>query len=393
MIYGILSPYISILIRGYGFSHSILGILLALCEGAAIASPFVMGHFADRLGKYRPVLLVSFIMSLCCAVFLFFSRSLLLCALVLPVLAFGYRAVQPLIDAISTINLGKEGYYGKYRTLGSLVFFILVLFFQSTPLFPPNRPQNIAFWVIIMAFLSIMLMLIIPKSYFINKDKTSEPSAEPPPPATAPPRPHERYRKKPVTLKHGAIRKLWSPLFILGFSIIVLNRMAMAPFSGFLSLYVVEELHWDAVGLMWALSSGSEMPFIFLSKRLIKRFNTLPLMAFSTGAVAVRLLICAFFPTPTGIVVAQLLHSFCYGIFHPTAVAFISSCVPPEHRALGMSLYLSLGTGVPTLIGNFAGGFIVEFLGYKALFNFFTIFAILGVLLFFVTRKHTARTL
>jgi PPP family 3-phenylpropionic acid transporter len=381
LLYGILSPYLSILIRGYGYSHSILGILLATCEAAAIASPFVMGFFADRFKCYRPVLLVSLFTSLCCGIILRLSNNLLLCAVVLPVLSFGYRAVQPLMDAISTIKLEKEGNYGKYRALGSLVFFLLVVFLQFTPVFVPNTSSNITFWVIVCSFTSIVLMAIIPKSYFTNSDKT--PHAGDPPRKADP-----AIGIKSAVQRHGAARKLWSPLFIIGFLIIFLNRLAMSPINGFLSLYIVEYLHWDAVGLMWALSSGSEIAFIFLSKRLIQRFKALPLMVFATLAILVRYAIILIFPSNGGIIVSQLTHSVCYGIFHPAAVSFIAACVPPERRALGMSLYLSLGTGVPTLVGNISGGFIVEYLGYQALFLFFSMFAVLGLLLYFITRRR-----
>jgi PPP family 3-phenylpropionic acid transporter len=384
LVYGILSPYISILIRGYGYSHSTLGILLAACEAAAIASPFVMGFFADRFRCYKPVLLVSLVTSLFCGVALGLSNNLLLCAIVLPVLSFGYRAVQPLTDAISTIKLGKEGNYGKYRALGSLAFFLMVIFLQFTPVFVPNTASNIAFWVMLCSFISTILIIIIPKSYFTNSDDA--------PSAVGPLRsPGPASGMKAAVQRHGAMRKLWSPLFIIGFLIIFQNRLAMAPITGFLSLYVVEYLQWDAVGLMWALSSGSEIAFIFLSKPLIRRFKALPLMAFATFAILVRYAIILIFPSGGGVVVSQLTHSVCYGVFHPAAVSFIASCVPPEQRALGMSLYLSLGTGVPTLIGNILGGFIVEYSGYKALFLFFSLFAVLGLILYFATRRHTQR--
>jgi PPP family 3-phenylpropionic acid transporter len=380
---GILSPYLSVLIRSYGYSHSKLGVNLAFCEAAAIASPFVMGFFADRFRCYRPVLLISLFTSLFCGALLLVSKNLLLCAIVLPALSFGYRAVQPLIDAISTIKLGKEGNYGKYRAIGSLTFFVLVIFFQCTPFMPPNTPQNIAFWIVVNSFVSVILMMIVPQSHFIN-DK--EPSREPP----ASVKKHASSGRKTATasLRHGDTHKLWTPLFITGFSIIFLNRLAMSPVNSFLSLYVVEHLNWNAVGLMWALSSGSEIPFIFLSKRLIRRFSAMPLIALSTAAILVRYAIITLFPSRTGIVLSQLTHSVCYGVFHPAAVSFIASCVKPEHRALGMSLYMALGTGVPTLLGAFGGGFIVEHYGYGKLFMFFSIFAVLALLVYIITRKH-----
>jgi predicted MFS family arabinose efflux permease len=42
---------------------------------------------------------------------------------------------------------------------------------------------------------------------------------------------------------------------------------------------------------------------------------------------------------------------------------------------------------VPILIGNFIGGFIIDIAGYRALFGSFTIFAVLGVALFFIGKK------
>ncbi|MDR0410124.1 MAG: MFS transporter [Spirochaetaceae bacterium] len=384
LVYGVLTPYLVILIRDYGFSHSALGILLAVCEAMAIASPFAMSFFADRFGRYRPVMLVSLVSSLICGVILFQSNQLLLCAVVLPVLAFSYRALQPLLDAISTIKLGKEGNYGKYRAIGSLTFFLVVIFLQFTPIFAPKTASNIAFWIILSGALSIVLMLIVPVSYFINDYDR---------PAAVPPSLNVEHfpERGGATQHYGAERRLWSPLFIIGFAIICSNRLAMSPINNFLSLYVVEHLKWDAVGIMWGLSSGSEIIFIFLSKRLIQRFKALPLMAFATSVIILRYAIILLFPSSAGVAASQLTHSICFGVFHPAAVAFITSCVPPSRRALGMSLYLSLGTGVPTLIGNLAGGFIVEYFGYERLFMSFSLFAVIGLLLYFITRKHTRR--
>lgn len=389
LLYGVLSPFISVLIRGYGYSHAVLGILLACCEAAAIASPFVMGHFADRWGRYRPVMLLSLGTSLVCGAVLFLSRSLpprfaFLPFAVIPVLAFGYRALQPLSDAISTIKLGPGGNYGKYRALGSAAYFSMVVFLQLTPVWRPNTPSNIAFWVMTASAAAIVMTLFVPKSYFVNDSAAARPPREPEGAGRG-------QNGQNATIKHGTGRKLWSPLFVLGFSMIVLNRMAMVPVNSFMSLYVVEHMRWDAAGLMAALSSGAEIPLIFLSKRLIRRFHALPLMAAATAAILVRYLVILLFPTRLGVALSQLTHAACYGVFHPAAVAFISRCVPPERRALGMSLYLSLGTGLPTLLGTVAGGFVVDAYGFPALFAAFSVFAAAGVLLYLLTRRHTKR--
>jgi PPP family 3-phenylpropionic acid transporter len=191
-------------------------------------------------------------------------------------------------------------------------------------------------------------------------------------------------------------KPIWTPFFIAGLISISLNRLAMTPINSFFSLFLIEYVQWDAVGLMWALATIAEIPFMFFSFRLIRRFGTMPILAFTGVMLALRLGIYAIFPFKTGIITAQLLHSFCYGLFHPATVAFISDCVPPEKRSFGMNLYMSLGGGIPTLIGNFIGGFIIDYSGYRQLFAFFTIFAVLGavicVVYHIVHRKYDVKS-
>jgi PPP family 3-phenylpropionic acid transporter len=165
-----------------------------------------------------------------------------------------------------------------------------------------------------------------------------------------------------------------------------LGRLAMAPITSFFSLYVVEALHWNAVGLMWAISATSEIPFIFFSGPLIRRFGAPRLLAFSMVAISVRLALYALFPTPLGAVVGQTLHSLCFGLFHPAAVAFVATHVPPERRAVGMSLYLSLGVGLPTFLGSAVGGLVVDLGGYRLLFGSFITFALAGLALYGMIR-------
>jgi PPP family 3-phenylpropionic acid transporter len=54
-----------------------------------------------------------------------------------------------------------------------------------------------------------------------------------------------------------------------------------------------------------------------------------------------------------------------------------------------MTIYLSLGTGLPTFLGNILGGFIVEYLGYRTLFASYAVFPVLAFGVYLVIRKGT----
>jgi PPP family 3-phenylpropionic acid transporter len=319
------------------------------------------------MGQYQPGLILIYAILIAAGIPLALSHQPLLSALLIAILGMGFRSTTPLLDAVATINLGKTGNYGKIRAVGSLSFIVMVLFLQWSPFLPVDAPVNNGIWIVISSALALFSMAIIPGKY-TGASKGGKAGAA------------------------GLGRKTRAPLLAAGLLIIALNRLAMAPVNGFLSLYLVESLHWNAVGLVWALAALAELPFMFISNHFIRRFGAFTLLGITTAAVALRLGIYALFPMKGGIIAAQLLHSLCYGIFHPAAVAFIASCVPPERRALGMSLYLSLGTGLPTLVGNILGGVIVEHLGYRALFGSFIPFAALALALHFIVYFKSRRS-
>jgi PPP family 3-phenylpropionic acid transporter len=177
--------------------------------------------------------------------------------------------------------------------------------------------------------------------------------------------------------------KWYDRAFIVGLVIIAFNRISMSSITSFFSLYLVEELSINAISLMNAIGAGSEYGAMILAGILIQRKKVLPvhLLMISSVAMGVRLLIYAYVPTVGGVLAAQLLLSLCYGFFHPAAIFFVARRVKRSHRTLGMSMYVSLGTGLPAVIGSSLGGVVVEQYGYRSLFMGYSLFALLSLLL------------
>jgi PPP family 3-phenylpropionic acid transporter len=365
MAIGIVSPYISILVRGLGYSPSTVGLLLGVFEAAGIAGPFVLGRLVDRWGCYKPGLLICVILMLLPGIPLAYTTTPLASALLLCVLSIGTKSSIPLTEAMTTLVVGKDGNYGKLRSFSSIAFICAVLFFQWFPFLPRNNSLNIGIWISIMSLAATVFVLILPARLSLRAPQSAGGSP-------------------------GADSGRWlkNPRFILGLLMIALSRIGMSPILSFLSLYVTEHVHWDAVGLVWAIASAAETPLIFFSKSIIRRFKGPLRVIFFTGfALILRLLIYAFLPYPPAIIAGQLLHSLCYGLFHPAAVNFITTNIPPEHRATGMTVYISLGTALPTFLGNILGGYIVEYFGYPLLYGGYTIFPILAAVVYFIIRR------
>ena len=376
-VFGIILPYLPILLRNLNYSAAVVGVLLAIAEGAGILGPLLLGRLADRGGKYKRYIILTYVLTAAAALPITFFVHPVFTALMAALLAIGFRSTQPLVDAMTTVNLGEKGNYGKIRVAGSIGYVCFMFFMQWIPVMRPNSPGNIIFWICVTAVFGLIVTIPIPSKY---GHRTLQPEGNTVRTADHGANDSHINREKPKN------KSIWTPFFVLGLVSIALNRLAMTPVNYFFSLFLVEYMHWDAVGLMTGLSALAEIPLLFFSNRIIRRYGAMPIIAFTSVMVAVRLGIYALFPFKAGIIIAQLLHCFCFGLFHPAAVAFISSCVPPEQRSFGMTLYISVGWGIPALVGNFISGFIVDYAGYRSLFVSFTAFAILGVLIYVVYR-------
>jgi len=380
--YAAINPLISLLVHGLGYSPLYVGILLGIFEGAGLAGPFVFGAVADKTRAYRALIIASYVLTIAAVIPLAVFVSPLLSAALIAVFGFAYRSTTPLFDAALTLKLGRDGNYGLPRGMGSLGFIAMSLFLQWTPFLKPDTTRNLVFWMVTTTGAAAFLAVFIPRL------PEKEEEAQVAPPQTAAPLQTNAALRDGLTAGKFAFV---TPFFAGGILMMFLCRLAMSPVYTFFPLYLTEELHWNAVSGLFALATANEVYMMIISKKLITRFGPLPLLALSALGIAARLFIYAAFPFKGWIIAAAFLHTLCFGVFHTSAVAFITQTVPPESRGVGMSMYLSLGSGFPALVGNVLGGILLDRYGtgalrsgYPMLFTVFGCIALLAAAVWFV---------
>lgn len=375
-IFGIVSPYLQLLLRGLGYSPSAIGFLLGLFEMTGIAGPLVVSRIVDGNGRYRRTLALCSLLLGAATVPLVLVHELFVTALSLVAFSLGLKSLIPVLDAAVTNMLerarrakdprrreypGQSGAiafrcgYGLLRSMGSAGFVLVALILQLVPRFDDSPPT--VFGICIAAAVCVFgaSLLFVPEIDFI--------------PA----------RRKSAS---GATKAVFDPVFLLGLAVIALNRLSYSPISSFFSLYVKEELGWNAVSGLWAFAAAVEIPFLIFSGKFIRRWGPMKVISISSSSIVLRLLIYALFPNPAGAIAGQFLHSVSYGLFQPAAISFVACSYPPEKRATGLALYLGLGVGLPSFIGSSMGGLIVEGMGYRALFSIFALFSTASIWLF-----------
>ena len=356
-IMAVVNPYLQVMIRNLGYSHDVVGFLLAVFETAGIVGPLLVARHVDKHGSGKNTILLGTVLSAVGVLLLMYSTSIWMTMFALMLLAFFLRSLVPVIDSYANNRLnGDAQKYTLLRSGGTIGFVLFSLLLAITGKPDLSSNSSIGLYALVAFFLFMLPVLAWKK----------DPKQRGMPPATS----------------DNAEGKWYDLAFVIGLVIIGLNRISMSSIASFFSLYLVEELGVNAISLMNAIASGSEFGALILAGYLLQRKKVLPvhLLMISSGAMVVRLLIYALIPTFGGALVAQFLHSICYGFFHPAAIFLVARRVRRSHRTLGMSMYVSLGIGLPTVLGSSLGGLVLEQFGYRVLFMGYSLFALASVM-------------
>lgn len=131
---------------------------------------------------------------------------------------------------------------------------------------------------------------------------------------------------------------------------------------------------------------------MILSGKFIRKWGTERILLFSLFSISLRNIVYAVFPVFGGAVAGQLFHSVCFGLFHPAAVIFVSERTSKRLLVVGLTLYSSVSVGLAAVLGSILGGFVIDTLGYRALFFIFSSFPLIGIAIFLAYRKRLQRS-
>ena len=142
----------------------------------------------------------------------------------------------------------------------------------------------------------------------------------------------------------------------------------------FFSLYLEAQFGVTRPGFLWVLGSFCEIPIIWYSSRIIRRFGVRWLFALGLLGVALRLLGMSIAPSIWWIVPLQVLHALTYGACHCASVTFISRAAPAHMASSAQTIFSAVTIGLGGIVGGGVGGWIAQHHGYLTLYRSFGVF-------------------
>ncbi len=165
------------------------------------------------------------------------------------------------------------------------------------------------------------------------------------------------------------------------FASVVFTVLAHTSLYAFFSLFLVHSGYGkQAVGALWAVSVAVEVLFFLLQGRWFGRLSPHGWLALAAGVTALRFAAMALAGAQAWVLVlAQLTHAVTFAAHHAACIALVSRYFPGRLRGRGQALYSALGYGLSGLLGGVGGGWLVEQLGFAALYAAATLAGLLAL--------------
>ncbi|MBQ3729398.1 MAG: MFS transporter [Spirochaetales bacterium] len=358
-----LAPYVQIMFRNKGYSHSVVGVIIAVGQIATVIIPMLVGLISDKTRKTKLLFIVIGLLSALIFIPVATSSSMMVTIMAYFLASGIFWSAHPIADGYETRLLkGDSEKYGMIRSAGTMGYIVCLLLFGLTGF--PDESDNNSICVAIALVCSAFAIV----SFFIPKDIPASRSE----------------KKEKLTLRSLSGR------FYLMMLLVGLSRIAQAVIEKLLSSYMMEELGLGGSFVNYvALGAFCEFLMILFGGRLLQKgkVSAYTMIFLSFIGLGVRLLIYWLFPSRIGFTIAQTLHALTFGALHIGVTKFIAQNVDPSHYSVAQSFYWAIATNLPEMFGALVGGFIIDSLGYRNLFAIYSVFPLVAAFLCILFRR------
>ncbi len=349
-----LIPFLVIYYEQLGFSGRQIGLLAAIIPLVSLVSAPLWGAAADATKQHKRLLMLAIAGTLA-AVFIFSRTSAF--AWIIPVvaiLAFFIAPMMPLVDASTMDWLGsKRNQYGRIRLWGAIGWGV------SAPLIGWLIEHSGVQWAfygyIILMFAGLVVAWFLP------------------------------IREVP------AQQPFWSGLrllvnnrqWLLFLAVTFIGGLCLAITSNYLFLYMNDlGASKTLMGLALTFATLSELPVLFYSDRLLRRWGPRGLLLFALAVYVVRALAYTVIAEPWLVLVIQLSHGLTFSAMWVAGVSYADSLAPEGLGATAQGLFSGVLMGLGGIAGGLIGGLLYEDFGAIAMFRWAAAIALLGLSIF-----------
>ncbi len=164
---------------------------------------------------------------------------------------------------------------------------------------------------------------------------------------------------------------------LVGFTLFLSSASALGTYL----INIVENLGGTTsfYGVAVFMSSLSELPFMAITPRLLKKYSSKQLMLFAGICYLARNVLIGMAPNLFVMCVGMLFQGASYGLFIAVLTYYVMDHFAEDDQVMGQTFINVMTVGVGCMLGNILGGYLQDMFGLNAMFIFTTIITIIGM--------------
>lgn len=359
--------FIAIFLQNAGFSNTDIGLVAgASCLMACVISPVL----SSLTARFSNISLQTFLAGGCLvsaalylSLVLFSLPKILIMILYMSTYCLNTSLV-PLLSSISMdyISRGEKVNFGLSRGMGSISYALsAIVFTQAVSWFSPD----ILAWIFLGGSLLLILLLFrTPAAYASGSLSASPEKSTSNSCAASPAVMVKRYPKFILMLGGFAL------LFAASSSLATYLVNIMKNVGGSESLY----------GICVFAMAASELPVLFATPNLIRRFGCRSLLFFAGGAYLLRNALVCIAPNVVVLMSGLLLQGISFGLMTGVMTYYIHETLQEQDQIAGQTFFIAATSGLGGAMGNFLGGMLQDSFGLPVMISFCLLISIIGAL-------------
>lgn len=356
-----LIPYLVLYYKDIGLSGPQIGFLTAVGPLISLVGAPILTGIADSRQLHKLVLSLTLLGVILTVLIIPTVGQFGLIFLAVAVFSFFVSPVISLADSATLSMLGeKRALYGRLRTGGT---FGWGLFAPLAGLLIEDNGLRWAFWLYAAGMFAALLA---------SQGMT-----------------FGRAVSQGTSFRTGVKTLLANRRWLLFLGMMFVAGMAMALITTYLFPFMeTAGASRKLMGLSQSIATAAELPFLFFVNRLLDRFRARGLMLISMVVIGVRLILYALFPTPTGILLIQLLHGMTFATIWVAGVSYTYENAPLGLQATAQGVFSSVMTGIGSAAGNFLGAVLIDAVGGRQLYLSMGVAVLVSLALYLFLEKH-----